>query len=156
MIYFRQEQLDLAEFHFNKAIGIHPTNSVLHYHLAMLLQSQNRYEEALERLDHTMKLAPHNNMVVFQKARVVAHLGDFEESIRLLEQLNQKVPKQAQIYYAMGHLHQRLGQTEQAARSLTIALDLDTQNTSLIKLALEKVQDTDEEPISISDVFDFS
>lgn len=75
MIYFRQEQLELAEFHFKKAFQIHKENSVLHYHIGMVYFAQNRVQEALTCSLRAIKLCETNNMAVFLKARCLYFLG---------------------------------------------------------------------------------
>lgn len=75
MIYFRQEQLELAEFHFKKAVQIHKENSVLRYHMGMVYFAQNRIKDALECAKHAIKLCETNNMAVFLKARCLYFLG---------------------------------------------------------------------------------
>lgn len=78
MIYFRQEQLQLAEFHFKKAAMIHKSNSVLQYHIATVYFAQNRIEEALETTELAIKLCQTNNMAIFLRARCLYFLGDLE------------------------------------------------------------------------------
>ena len=41
-IYLRQERIELAEYHFKRAIAIHPTSSVLQTYLGMVLNAYDR------------------------------------------------------------------------------------------------------------------
>lgn len=47
-IYYRQERLDLAEYHFRKAISLCSSNSVLYCFLCMVLHAQNTAEKEEE------------------------------------------------------------------------------------------------------------
>lgn len=152
MIYFRQEQLTMAEFHFNKAVSIHKENSVLHYHISMVQFAQHRFEESYETAKHAVKLCPTNNMAIFQQARALSALCAYEEALETLEMLNERVPKQARIYYALGRLYKILDRIDDAARALTIAQNLDPQNSNVIKLALDRLEQPDDENEEIFDL----
>lgn len=41
-IYLRQERIELAEYHFKRAIAVHPTSSVLQTYLGMVLNAYDR------------------------------------------------------------------------------------------------------------------
>ena len=42
-IYLRQERIELAEYHFKRAIAINPTSSVLQTYLGMVLNAYDRW-----------------------------------------------------------------------------------------------------------------
>lgn len=50
MIYMRQEKLELAEYHFHKALTINPMSSVLWCYVGMVLTALDRLDEALAML----------------------------------------------------------------------------------------------------------
>lgn len=49
-IYLRQERIELAEYHFKRAIAINPTSSVLQTYLGMVLSAYDRYDTSRQLL----------------------------------------------------------------------------------------------------------
>jgi anaphase-promoting complex subunit 3 len=57
-----------------------------------------------------------------------------------LEHLREYSPKEAAVYFLMGMIYRKLGNLHEAMTHLTVAQDLDSKNTSLIKSIIDKLQ----------------
>ena len=66
--------------------------------------------------------------------------------------LNERTTKQAANYYALGRLYKIVGNLDAAASALTIAMDLDMNNSEIIKTAFEKLNSKEEE--TLEEIFD--
>lgn len=66
-VYYRQERLDLAEYHFRKALSICPVSSVLHCFLSMVLHAHGDAEHD-EQAENVLRSAcfidPKNSQVI--------------------------------------------------------------------------------------------
>lgn len=81
----KQEKYLLAEYHFKKALEIHPSNPLLQSHVAMVVQKDsNRLDEALARFEAAEQLAPEQPMYTFRKAHTLALMGRFEVFVSLV------------------------------------------------------------------------
>jgi anaphase-promoting complex subunit 3 len=139
MIYLRQGKFPLSEFHFKKAIEINTTNSVLHCFLGISLLGSKKYEDAITSFDYSIKLDPRNTLAKFKRASSFIHLGKYEDALLELQSLKDIVPKEAAIYFSLGKVYKHLNDTQKALTCYTTAMDFDVKNSSVIKVAIDRL-----------------
>jgi anaphase-promoting complex subunit 3 len=146
----RQEKYDVAEYHFEKAVAINPSSSVLRCNLGIAQHSNNKPYQALETLAGAFQLDPRNPQARFQRATIYSSLQRYDEALAELEKVRDAAPREATIYFAMGKVLKRLGRPEQAMRCFLTAMDLDPKDNQMIKSAMDKLDepDVDEETIA--------
>lgn len=88
----RQEKFKEAEYHFRKAVEIHPISSVLHCYLGMTLADEKNYRESLQCLEKAIELNPKNAMAKYRKAMtLLKYMEEMDKDFNLEDEF---VPKQ--------------------------------------------------------------
>ncbi|GAQ84112.1 DNA-binding cell division cycle control protein [Klebsormidium nitens] len=145
-IYYQQEKFELAEYHFRRALSIHPGSSVLHCYLGMSLHALKRDREALQLLDAAIAKDARNPLPKFEKAAVLFSQDLYEEALAELEALKEVAPKEASLYFLMGKIFKKLDNPDKAMLNFSTALDLKPSNADVnqIKAAIEKLSVPDD------------
>jgi anaphase-promoting complex subunit 3 len=146
-IYFRQEKYGMAEYHFQKALSINPQGSVIRCNLGQAQHANGKHGLALK----TLALVDQRNpQAQFQRANILISLGRLNEALRELEKVRDAAPREATIHFAMGRVLKKLGKPDLAMRCFLTALDLDPKENSMIKSAIDRLDDVDvEEDVSV-------
>ena len=125
-IYLRQERIELAEYHFKRAVAINPTSSVLQTYLGMVLNAYDRFgiviilyqayvsflilffvfrldknNEAIMVLRQACKYDTRNSMLFFQLAHVLLKNGSqehLEDALVALYVVKEYAPKEPPVY----------------------------------------------------------
>jgi len=149
-IYHRQEKFDLAEYHFERAVSIHPCSSVLRCNLGMAQYANGKAYQALETLSEAFRLDPRNPQARFQRATIYSALHRPAEALTELEIVRDAAPREATVHFAMGKVLKRLGRPDEAMKCFLTAMDLDPKDNQLIKSAMDKLDepDVDEESMT--------
>jgi anaphase-promoting complex subunit 3 len=142
-IYHRQEKYDLAEYHFGRAVQLHPTSSVLRCNLGMAQNANNKPFLALETLAEAFRLDPRNPQARFQRATIYSAMNRPEDALAELEIVRDAAPQEATVWFAMGKILKKLNRPEQAMRCFLTAMDLDPKDSQLIKSAMDKLDEPD-------------
>ena len=127
-IYLRQERIELAEYHFKRAISIHPTSSVLQTYLGIVLNAYDRYScihyfqclfviscvkrldkntEAIMVLQQACKYDTRNTMLYFQLAHVLLKNGSqqyLEDALTALNVVKEYAPKEPPVHSTLGEV----------------------------------------------------
>ena len=143
-IYFRQEKYDLAEYHFTKALSIHPRSSVLQGHLGIAQHANSKPLEALRTLELALVHEPKNVQARFHRATIFNQFSRYQESLQELEKVRNIVPKEASVYFAMGKIYKKLNDIPTAMRCFLCALDLESKDNNLIKAAIDRLDVPDD------------
>lgn len=142
-IYHRQEKYDLAEYHFDRACSIHPSSSILRCNLGIAQYANGKAYQALETLSEASRLDPGNPQARFQRATIYSTLNRLEDALAELEKVRDAVPREATVHFAMGKVWKRLGRSDVAMRCFLSAMDLDPKDSQMIKTALDKLDEPD-------------
>jgi len=103
MVYYRQEKYELAQFHFERALEIHPGSPALRCYVGMVwptvfsslvwgffvlkascsyvhqaLHMRQQYDEALAEFDHAIRLSYKNPLLRFKRAKTLAAMGKYQ------------------------------------------------------------------------------
>lgn len=115
------------------ALKVSPDNAPLTIHLADMLVSSARYDEASELYSRALTLAPGNEAAKLGLAQVCLQQGKYSQALVIVEDLirQAKPPARALVLHARLLLND--GQIEKARHEYTRALDIDSsvQDASL-------------------------
>jgi anaphase-promoting complex subunit 3 len=139
-IYFRQEKYDMAEYHFHKALQINPQGSVIRCNLGQAQHANGKHQIALETLALVDKRNP---QAQFQRANILISMDKLLEAMKELEKVRDTAPREASIHFAMGRVLKKLGKPEKAMRCFLTALDLDPKENTMIKSAIDRLDEPD-------------
>jgi len=139
-IYFRQEKYDMAEYHFHKALQINPQGSVIRCNLGQAQHANGKHQLALETLALVDKRNP---QAQFQRANILISMDKLIEAMKELEKVRDTAPREASIHFAMGRVLKKLGKPEKAMRCFLTALDLDPKENTMIKSAIDRLDEPD-------------
>jgi anaphase-promoting complex subunit 3 len=142
-IYQRQEKFDLAEYHFGKAVALHPTSSALRCNLGIAQFSNGKAYQALDTLSEAFHLDPRNPQARFQRASIYMALHRPEEALSELCKVRDVAPREATVHFSLGKVYKKLGRTKEAMKCFLTAMDLDPKGSQTIKSALEKLEEPD-------------
>jgi anaphase-promoting complex subunit 3 len=142
-IHHRQEKFDLAEYHFEKAVSLHPTSSILRCNLGIAQYANGKAYQALETLSEACRLDPRNPQARYQRATIFSALHRPEEALEELRKVRDAAPREATVHFAMGKVLKRLGRLEEAMKCYLTAMDLDPKDNQLIKSAMDKLDEPD-------------
>ncbi|MFK7850248.1 MAG: tetratricopeptide repeat protein [Akkermansiaceae bacterium] len=73
-----------------EALEIAPEESWIHVEHAVILEMEDRYEEALESADRAISLRPYYSAAVLRKTAILVHLGRDEQAIEMLKEADEK------------------------------------------------------------------
>ena len=108
-----------AIFHHEKAIEICPSDT---YHIdryAVLLSYLGDVDEALDQIDHALRINPFGSDLIFETQGVCKYLqNSFSEAIDAFK--NMQIDTRISLFYSVA-CHKRLGNTEEAGQKLQIA-----------------------------------
>ena len=142
-IFHRQEKYDLAEYHFERAMQLHPTSSILLCNLGIAQYANGKAYQALDTLAQAFALDPQNPQARFQRASIYAALHRPAEALAELRKVRDSAPREAAVHFAMGKVLKRLGRPQEAISSFLTAMDLDPKDNQIIKSAMDKVGEPD-------------
>ncbi|EQC35560.1 anaphase-promoting complex subunit 3, variant [Saprolegnia diclina VS20] len=140
-IYLRQEKLELAEYHFRRALSINPQSSILHCNLGMVLHAVQRHDEAIAALDIAQHLQPLNSTARFHKAKVLLATHRYKAALDELYIVRDAAPKESSVHFLLGRVAKKLGQVDEAMRHYNNALFFHPKDNHLIKAAIERLYD---------------
>lgn len=142
-IYAKQERYGLAEFHFKRALEIHPKCSVIMVHIGVMQFHLNKVDQALETMNEAIALDPSNPLGQYHRASMFFQTNRNHEALIELEKLKQIVPKESVVYYIVGKIHKKLGNVNLALMNFSWATDLDPKGTNnQVRDAFEPNQNT--------------
>jgi len=139
-IYFRQEKYDMAEYHFQRALKINPQGSVIRCNLGQAQHANGKHQLALGTLALVDKRNP---QAQFQRANIFISMDKLSEALKELKKVRDSAPREASIHFAMGRVLKKLGNPEKAMRCFLTALDLDPKENTIIKSAIDRLDEPD-------------
>ncbi|KAK3322586.1 hypothetical protein B0H66DRAFT_474626 [Apodospora peruviana] len=142
-VYEKLGNYDKALSHYHAASIIHPTHAVLICCMGSVLQKQKQIVQALPYFTKAAELAPRAPDVRLRKARALMATGQLPLAQKELIILKDLAPDRAQVHFLLGNLSKRMRDKKAAVRHFTIALSLDPKSSSLIKEAIESLEEDD-------------
>lgn len=92
----------MAKVHYDHAEKINPKNVVILCHIGVVLNAQQRTEDALKALGKALAINPKSPLCKFHRANIFFNIGRHGDALKELEDLKQIVPKESLVYYLIG------------------------------------------------------
>jgi tetratricopeptide (TPR) repeat protein len=99
--------------------------------IAAILESEARYDEAIEEIERLRTFRP-DRQLDFHAAALRVAAGDFEGGVALLESLLDGSPNDTDVYYQLGVQYGTNGQVEIALRHMQRVLEADPNNVNAL------------------------
>eukprot|EP00297_Palpitomonas_bilix_P010753 CAMPEP_0113898958 /NCGR_PEP_ID=MMETSP0780_2-20120614/19719_1 /TAXON_ID=652834 /ORGANISM="Palpitomonas bilix" /LENGTH=250 /DNA_ID=CAMNT_0000890981 /DNA_START=180 /DNA_END=932 /DNA_ORIENTATION=+ /assembly_acc=CAM_ASM_000599 len=82
---FKKGDYARALTHFNEAIFLHPTSSVLYTNRAAVYLKKCKYEAAIDDCDRALSFSPSSVKAMYRKALALRELGEWKEAAEVVE-----------------------------------------------------------------------
>jgi tetratricopeptide (TPR) repeat protein len=125
LIYGQQNQLDLAEQHYRKALEINPDFAPAANNLAYILAEKNKnLNEALELARKAKEILPEDPGIMDTLGWVYFRKGLYESAIVEFAESLEKLPENVMVRYHLGMAYYKKGDRALAKKELEKALSL--------------------------------
>lgn len=143
--YLRQSRLRLAEYHYRRALEIHPNNAILLGCVGIVLERRNECDEAMVIFDRAIQLSPDNALVRYRRAKLFISTKRYTAAIHDLEQLYQRTPNESNVVFQLAKAYRLIGDETKAAHMLAVARDISPRSLGKIRALLETAKDDAED-----------
>ncbi|KAF8810137.1 TPR-like protein [Phlegmacium glaucopus] len=143
--YLRMSKIRLAEYHYRKAVEIHPKNAVLLGCVGMAVERRRDREAALVLFNEAVQLAPDNALVRYRRAKILISMRKYQPAVEDLEFLRNATPEESNVVFQLAKVYRLLGNVVKSAQTLAAARDISPKSMNKIKKLLETVKDTDDD-----------
>ncbi|KAK6517860.1 anaphase-promoting complex subunit cdc27 [Arthrobotrys conoides] len=144
-VYEKSGKNDMALRHYKTAYSINPTNVVLICCVGAAFEKEGNYKQALVHYSKACDLAPGSALSKFRKARVLIGLGKLHAARDELVSIKDIAPEEANVHFMLARVYKLLHEKQLAVKHFTSALHLDPRASSLIKEAMESLDDPNED-----------
>ncbi|MDG1096356.1 MAG: tetratricopeptide repeat protein [Methylophilaceae bacterium] len=121
-------QLAQAAQTANSLLIKHPNAFVLHHVLALALDGQQKFADAVVSYQHAIKLQPNTADLYFNLGIALNHLNRFDEAINAYQQAIRLQPKFFEAHGNLGTVLQRLGRLDDAVKSYRAGLTINPKD----------------------------
>lgn len=128
--------------------SIKPHKKVLGLNVSLIyqqvLQHTERKEEALQKYEEALAMAPKNPLFRFAKAEVLYSLKQYPEALEEL-QILAGYTQEPNVYFLMGKVYKTLGDSRNALLAFTKSDSKSSKSSVTIKDQIERLQEEAEE-----------
>ncbi|KAG6845175.1 hypothetical protein H0H87_012732 [Tephrocybe sp. NHM501043] len=139
--YLRMSKLRLAEYHYRKAVEIHPNNAVLLGCVGMAVERRGDRNAALGLFNDAVRLAPDNALVRYRRAKIFVSMRKYEMAVQDLEHLRSTTPEESNVVFQLAKVYRLLGNEAKSAHTLALARDISPKSLSKIKKLMDTMKD---------------
>ena len=136
LVYYRQEKWVQALAHFEQAVLINSSSSILYCFRGMALTKLHRFQEALENFDYGIELDGNNPQIRYRKAMLLVETNHLDLAMKELFKVADLAPKELNVYFRIGQIHAKTGDKQRALEMYLKAMD---GHNSTIKDAIEQL-----------------
>lgn len=140
-------KIRLAEYHYRKAVEIHPNNAVLLGCVGMAVDRRGDRDAALALFDEAVRLAPDNALVRYRRAKILVSMRKYERAVEDLVSLRNSTPEESNVVFQLAKVYRLLGDEVNSAKTLALARDISPKSMNKIKKLLDTVKDEGDEPM---------
>ena len=116
---------------FERVQPKHPNYFDARFQILLLLESQERFDEALVEIDRLRKLRP-DRQLEFRAATLRIQQGDFEGGVALLEDLLNGSEEDIEVFYQLGMQYGLQGDADESLHYMQRVLELDLDNANAL------------------------
>ncbi|KAJ7752015.1 hypothetical protein B0H16DRAFT_1419180 [Mycena metata] len=139
--YLRMSKVRLAEYHYRKAVEIHPHNAVLLGCVGMAVERRGDRNAALVLFNEAVEMAPENALVRYRRSKILISMKKYDAAIEDLENLRSSSPEESNVVFQLAKVYRLQGNDVKSAQLLAIARDISPKSVSKIKKLLDTVKD---------------
>ncbi|KAF9246486.1 hypothetical protein BU15DRAFT_85246 [Melanogaster broomeanus] len=139
--YLRMSKLRLAEYHYRKALEIHPQNAVLLGCVGMTVERRGDKAAAYSLFDQAVRLAPDNALVRYRRAKMLISMRRYKEAIEDLQKLRDTSPEESNVVFQLAKVYRLVGDDVNSAHWLAIARDISPKSVNKLKKLIDTVKD---------------
>ncbi|KZT28557.1 TPR-like protein [Neolentinus lepideus HHB14362 ss-1] len=139
--YLRKNKLRVAEYHFRKALEIHPNNAVLLGCVAVAIERRGDRDTALALYEQAVRTSPDNALVRYRRAKILIAKKRYKRAAEDLEYLRDLTPEESNVIFQLAKVYRLLGDELKAAQLLAVARDLSPKSVNKIKKLIDTVKD---------------
>ncbi|KAG8217544.1 TCP-1/cpn60 chaperonin family-domain-containing protein [Butyriboletus roseoflavus] len=159
--YLRTSKIRLAEYHYRKALEIHPRNAVLLGCVGMTVERRGDKNVAYSLFDQAVRLGPREcagslstsenadfNETIQGRAETTQCLldeksliYDVQEAIEDLQKLRDSSPEESNVVFQLAKVYRLVGDEAKSAQWLAIARDISPKSVNKLKKLIETVRD---------------
>ncbi|KAF9466329.1 hypothetical protein BDZ94DRAFT_1187704 [Collybia nuda] len=139
--YLRMSKIRLAEYHYRKAVEIHPKNAVLLGCVGMAIERRGDRNAALLLFDEAVRLASDNALVRYRRAKILVSMRKYELAVQDLEYLRNSTPEESNVVFQLAKVYRLLGDETKSAQTLAVARDISPKSLNKIKKLLDTMKD---------------
>ncbi|PFH52439.1 hypothetical protein AMATHDRAFT_57055 [Amanita thiersii Skay4041] len=139
--YLRMSKIRLAEYHYRKAVEIHPNNAVLWGCVGMAVERRGDKDNALKLFNKAVRLSPENALVRYRRAKILVSMKHFEPAIKDLEYLRSTSPEESNVIFQLAKVYRQLGDEVKSAQMLAVARDISPKSLNKMKKLLATMRE---------------
>ncbi|KAG6332033.1 hypothetical protein ID866_7053 [Astraeus odoratus] len=139
--YLRMSKIRLAEYHYRKALEIHPQNAVLLGCVGMTVERRGDKGAAHSLFDQAVRLAPDNALVRYRRAKMLISMKRYKEAVEDLHKLRDSSPEESNVVFQLAKVYRLMGDEVRSAQWLAIARDMSPKSVNKLKKLMETVKD---------------
>ncbi|KAG9318517.1 TCP-1/cpn60 chaperonin family-domain-containing protein [Chiua virens] len=144
--YLRTSKIRLAEYHYRKALEIHPHNAVLLGCVGMTVERRGDKVAAYSLFDQAVRLAPDNALVRYRRAKMLISMKRYQEAIEDLHKLRDSSPEETNVVFQLAKVYRLVGDEAKSAQWLAIARDICPKSVNKLKKLIDTVKDDEAGP----------
>lgn len=139
--YLRMSKIRLAEYHYRKAVEIHPNNAVLLGCVGMAVERRGDKVAAHSLFDQAVRVAPDNALVRYRRAKILISMKRYAEALEDLLQLRDSSPEESNVVFQIAKVYRLTGDEVRSAHWLAIARDTSPKSVNKLKKLIDTVKD---------------
>ncbi|KAG1754442.1 hypothetical protein EDB19DRAFT_1902589 [Suillus lakei] len=139
--YLRMSKIRLAEYHYRKALEIHPNNAVLLGCVGMAVERRGDKVAAHSLFDQAVRVAPDNALVRYRRAKILISMKRYAEALEDLLQLRDSSPEESNVVFQIAKVYRLTGDEVKSAHWLAIARDTSPKSVNKLKKLIDTVKD---------------
>lgn len=139
--YLRMSKIRLAEYHYRKAVEIHPNNAVLLGCVGMAVERRGDKVAAHSLFDQAVRVAPDNALVRYRRAKILISMKRYAEALEDLLQLRDSSPEESNVVFQIAKVYRLTGDEVKSAHWLAIARDTSPKSVNKLKKLIDTVKD---------------
>jgi tetratricopeptide (TPR) repeat protein len=108
--YLEEENEQAAEM-FRKVLEENPSSPAAHYNIAVILAKDERWQEALQHLEHAKAVDPFSLDISFQLIKCYGHLGSSAKRLELVARMLSVEPDSKEFSFLQANMEESLDKT---------------------------------------------